>query len=69
MLCGEAEIPYALMGFTTDYANGVAEQTPIEELVRLMAESTGMFAAVLAAALPRIDLGALEPTGVLYRFD
>ena len=69
VLCGEAEIPYALMGFTTDYANDVAEHTPIDELVRLMSESTGIFASVLAAALPRIDLGALEPTGVLYRFD
>ena len=69
VLCGEAEIPYALMGFTTDFANDVAEHTPIDELVTLMAESTGVFAAVLAAALPRIDVEALPPTGVLYRFD
>jgi purine nucleoside phosphorylase len=69
VLFGEAEIPYALIGFTTDYANAVAEPTPIDELVRLMAESTGIFAAVLAAALPRIDVDVLEPTGILYRFE
>ena len=69
VLFGEAEIPYALIGFTTDYANGVAEHTPIEELVALMGASTAIFASVLGEALPRIDLDALAPTGVLYRFD
>ena len=35
MLCGEAELPYALMGYATDYANGIAEEpTPIEDLIR-----------------------------------
>ena len=69
VLFGEAEIPYALIGFTTDYANGVAEPTPIEELVELMAATTATFAAVLGEALPRIDLAALAPTGILYRFE
>ena len=26
VLCGEAELPYALLGYATDYANGVAEE-------------------------------------------
>jgi purine nucleoside phosphorylase len=69
VLFGEAEIPYALIGFTTDYANGVAEPTPIDELVSLMSQSTGIFASVLTETLPRIDLDALGPTGILYRFD
>ena len=69
VLCGEAEIPYALIGFTTDYANGVAEHTPIDELAALMGASTAIFASVFGEALPRIDLDALAPTGVLYRFD
>jgi len=69
VLFGEAEIPYALIGFTTDYANGVAEGTPIAELVELMGASTAIFASVLAEALPRVDLDALSPTGTLYRFD
>jgi 5'-methylthioadenosine phosphorylase len=69
VLFGEAEIPYALIGFTTDYANGVAEPTPIEVLVELMGATSATFATVLGEALPRIDLAALAPTGLLYRFD
>ena len=70
VLCGEAEIPYALMGFATDYANGVKPQpTSVDELIRLMEESTGLFAAVLAAVLPGLDLDALESPGVVYRFE
>src|SRR3954451_8329161 len=35
-VCGEAELPYALIGYATDYANGVSpEPTPVSELVRL----------------------------------
>ncbi len=67
VLCGEAELPYALLGFLTDYANGVKEEaTPVEELVRMMAASGEAFAAVLGAALPLIDAPA--PPGVVYRF-
>jgi purine nucleoside phosphorylase len=67
VLCGEAELPYALLGFLTDYANGVTEEaTPVEELVRMMAASSQAFAAVLGAALPLIDAPA--PSGVVYRF-
>src|SRR5205823_4326579 len=69
-LCGEAGIPYALMGFATDYANGVKPQaTPVDELIRLLEESTTRFATVLATALPRLDLEALTPPGVVYRFE
>ena len=54
VLCGEAELPYALLGFLTDYANGVKDEaTPVETLVEMMAASTDAFAAVLRAALPR----------------
>src|SRR3954449_2297738 len=54
VLCGEAELPYALLGYATDYANGVKPEdpTPVEELVRLVGASTGTFASVLAAAVP-----------------
>jgi purine nucleoside phosphorylase len=70
VLCGEAELPYALLGYATDYANGVAaEPTPVEELVRLIGESGGVFARVLAAAAERIDRSALEPVGTHFRFD
>src|SRR4051812_14041172 len=67
VLCGEAELPYALLGFLTDYANGVTDEaTPVETLVEMMAASTDAFASVLSAALPKID--APTPPGVIYRF-
>ena len=67
VLCGEAELPYALLGFLTDYANGVKDEaTPVETLVRMMAASGEAFAAVLGAALPLIDAPA--PPGIVYRF-
>jgi purine nucleoside phosphorylase len=69
VLAGEAELPFALVGYATDYANGVmAEATPVERLLELIAASTDVFARLLEAALPRIDTGALAPTGIVYRF-
>ena len=53
VLCGEAELPYALLGYATDYANGVQDEpTPVQTLIEMMAASTGTFAAVLAARGP-----------------
>jgi purine nucleoside phosphorylase len=70
VLCGEADLPYALVGYATDYANGVAaEPTPVSELVRLIGASTQTFAETLAAAAPRAAAAALEPVGTHYRFD
>jgi purine nucleoside phosphorylase len=67
VLSGEAELPYALLGFLTDYANGVKDEaTPVETLVEMMAASTGVFARVLAAAVPRVS--DPRPPGVVYRF-
>lgn len=69
VLAGEAELPFALVGYATDYANGVqAEATPVERLLELIAASTETFARVLAEALPRIDAAALAPAGIVYRF-
>jgi len=70
VLCGEAELPYALVGYATDYANGVmAEPTPADELGRLIAASADAFAALLASALPRAAEASLSPAGVHFRFD
>jgi purine nucleoside phosphorylase len=70
VLCGEAELPYALLGFLTDYANGVQEQaTPVATLEAMMAASGDAFARVLRAAVPRAAAAAPAPTGVVYRFD
>ena len=68
VLCGEAELPYGLIGYATDYANGVRRGDAGRGAARLIAASTDMFARVLAAAAPRIDEPALEPAGIVYRF-
>ena len=70
VLAGELELPYALMGYITDYANGVADEpTPVETLLEMMGRSTAVLAAVLEAALPRVDAAALGPAGIVYRFE
>ena len=69
VLAGEAELPFALVGYATDYANGVqAEATPIERLLELIAASTDAFATLLSTALPLIAGAAPAPAGVVYRF-
>ncbi len=69
VLCGEAGLPFGLVGYATDYANGVQDTaTPVERLLELIAASTQTFASVLAAAMPLIEPAALTPTGVNYRF-
>jgi purine nucleoside phosphorylase len=73
VLCGELEIPFALVGFVTDYANEVipGEPTPVETLMELLGRSSLVFASLLAEALPR--LGALaqapDPGGTMLRFE
>ena len=72
VLAGEAEIPYALIGFITDYANGVsAEPTPVEELVRLLHASTATFDVTLVAAVASLarEPAPPAPTGTILRFE
>jgi purine nucleoside phosphorylase len=70
VLAGEASLPYALLGYATDYANGVTEApTPVDELLRLIEASGKVFTSVLAAALARLPDAAPEPPGVIYRFE
>ena len=67
VLAGEAELPYALVGYATDHANGVqAEPTPVARLLELIAASTEAFGRLFAAALPLV--GEAAPAGVVYRF-
>jgi len=69
VLCGEAELPYALLGYVTDYANGVQPwPTPVTELTRLMSESTAALAATMVQALARLRSTAVEPTGIHIRW-
>jgi purine nucleoside phosphorylase len=70
VLCGEAELPYALLGYATDYANGVSEDaTPVGELLRLIGASKDVFREVLERALPRVAAAGVAPPGVIYRFE
>jgi purine nucleoside phosphorylase len=70
VLCGEAELPYALLGYATDYANGMKEEaTPVDELVRLIGASTEAFTKVLLTALPKLAAQAPDPPGTIYRFE
>jgi 5'-methylthioadenosine phosphorylase len=71
VLAGEAKLPYALLGYATDYANGVKpdEPTPVEELVRLVGASTESFGRTLAAAVPRVAVAAPEPVGTHFSWD
>ena len=71
VLCGELELPYALIGFVTDYANEVrpGQPTPVEKLIELMGASTGAFAEVLRGALPRLEAEPPTAAGTVYRFE
>jgi purine nucleoside phosphorylase len=71
VLAGEAQIPYALLGYATDYANGVRPEapTPVEELIRLVGASTAVFAQAMAAAVPRVDAGVLTRNGTAFSWD
>ena len=60
----------ALLGYATDYANGVQDEpTPVQTLVDMMAASTETFARVLAASVPLAEAADLSPAGMVFRFD
>jgi 5'-methylthioadenosine phosphorylase len=71
VLCGELELPFALIGFVTDYANEVkpGEPTPVAKLIELIGESTTIFADVLRRALPELERSRPTPAGTVYRFE
>ncbi len=70
VLCGEAELPYALLGYATDYANGVKDEaTPVQDLLALIERSTEVFSSALAATFPRLAGDGAAPSGVVYRFE
>jgi purine nucleoside phosphorylase len=70
VLCGEAQLPYALLGYATDYANGVTDEpTPVEELLRLIAASSAVFESVLSAAVAGLAGRVLTPPGIVHRFE
>jgi purine nucleoside phosphorylase len=69
VLAGEAELPYALIGYPTDWANGVKpDPTPLETLMEMMRRSTEALAAILREAVPRAAAAQLSPPGTILRF-
>jgi len=71
VLCGELELPFALIGFVTDYANEVrpGEPTPVAKLIELMGSSGAIFADVLARAVTRLADERPTAAGTMYRFE
>jgi 5'-methylthioadenosine phosphorylase len=70
VLCGEAGLPYGLLGFVTDYANGVHEEaTPPDVLVANLERSGATLAETLAVAIGRLDLAAIGPVGTSLTWD
>lgn len=68
VLAGEAELPMTLVGFVTDFANGVAtEPEPVTALLERMATSPAVFAALVERALPHLEVP--RPAGLVHRFD
>jgi len=68
MFSGELEIPYILLGFGVDYANGIQEKpTPIEVLQKHMEKSKTVF----KYAIEKIITLDIEPKfeGFVYRFE
>jgi purine nucleoside phosphorylase len=71
VLCGEMELPFALVGFVTDYANEVVpgEPTPVATLAELMGRAPAVFAGLLREVLPLIAADASPPAaaGSMFR--
>ena len=70
VLAGEAGLPYALVGFVTDYANGVMDESEaLEALLARVAQSGERFASLVAAALPELSADDLAPAGTVHQVD
>lgn len=68
VLAGELEIPYALLGFGVDYANGVKrEPTPVEELRDNLKKSKMVFTNIIRELIKKYSVPQFE--GFIYRFE
>ena len=68
VLAGELEIPYALLGFGVDYANGVKrEPTPVDELKENLKKSKMVFTNVIRELIRKYSAPKFE--GFIYRFE
>jgi 5'-methylthioadenosine phosphorylase len=68
VLSGELEIPFALIGFGVDYANGVKEEpTPVEMLSDNLKNSKAVFIEIITKVIRSFK--APQFSGFIYRFD
>lgn len=70
VLAGELEIPYQLIGFGIDYANGIsAEPTPVEVLNENLNLASRIMPELIKGIISSLDLDKVCFEGFLYRFD
>ncbi|UCE21831.1 MAG: MTAP family purine nucleoside phosphorylase [Candidatus Aminicenantes bacterium] len=68
VLSGELEIPFALIGFGVDYANGVKEEpTPVEVLSENLKNSKAVFIEIITKVIRSFRVPQF--TGFIYRFE
>ncbi|CAN5514187.1 MAG: MTAP family purine nucleoside phosphorylase [Actinomycetota bacterium] len=69
VLAGELEMPYALAGFPVNYATGLAEPEPKEELDRLLGLSAETLPRLLFKTIETLEESDLSfEHGYVYRF-
>ncbi len=70
ILAGELEIPYQLIGFGIDYANGVSrEPTPIEVLNGNLDLASKVIPSLIKEIIINLDPNSISFEGFLYRFE
>lgn len=70
VLCGEAGLPFALVGYPVDHATGVVHSpTPAEEIRRHVADGAHALTALLRAAVPRLAAAEHTPAGYVHRYE
>lgn len=68
VLSGELEIPFALLGFGVDYANGVKDEpTPVEILSENLKNSKAVFTTIIKKVIK--SYAVPQFTGFIFRFD
>jgi 5'-methylthioadenosine phosphorylase len=70
VLAGEAGLPLVLVGYLTDYANGISTAAePVDALLARVKASTDVFTTVVNSALATIDSLAASAAGTFHTFE
>lgn len=70
VLCGEAGLPFALVGYPVDHATGVVDSpTPADQIRGHVADSAEVFTGLLRAAVPRLAAAEHTPAGYVHRYE